>query len=145
MLQTTIYDIDGRIAAERSDNFELLLGQTAIAELQYKSDGSLEITWQKPAGSEPVSLLDLKSLDTMITAFHSAGAPAAEINYRTALIADGSNFDTGLSRLRVEYPDGGFFEFDGGFARNVNNIEVEAGSTILSVSRAATEVGVHTS
>jgi hypothetical protein len=121
---------------ERSDRFELVLAQTAIAEFQYKSDGSLELTWQKPAGSEPVSLLDLDSLDTMIVAYHNAGNPSTDLSFNSIMVASGNNFDTSLSGLRVEYPDQGFFEFDGGFSRNINNIEVETVETYLLVSRA---------
>lgn len=136
MLQTSIYDTGGNIIAERSDNFELLLSQTVIAEFYYKSDGSLELLWEKPAGVEPESILKMTSLDTIITAFHYEGTPASEISLTAMLIAAGVNFDTALSKVRVDFPDEGFFEFDGGFARNINNIEVEANSTILSISRA---------
>ena len=134
-LSSAIFDYDNNLIAERQDSFELELGQTAIVELEYFSSGDFSSVFEKPAGAEPDSLIEIDSMDTLISGFHYEGLPLAETSFASIMIARGSGFDIGLSTIRAEYPDGGFVEYDGGWARAIGNVGVELDSSSMSLSR----------
>ncbi len=136
-LLISVYDGSDTIISELNADFELKLAQTVIADIEYYSDGSMSVNYEKPVGSDPVSLLEADGLDVLVTFFHvydSSGAGQDETQIQTNLIVSGAGFDKSLESLRITFPDGGVFSYNGGWARAVGNIYIETSSTMLTAT-----------
>ncbi len=134
-LETTVYNESGSIAAGHNDVFELALAQTVIAEMTYYSGGGIDVKWEKPAGSELESLLDMYRFDALISAAHTAGDPVENSKYTTVLIAGGTNLYSSLSRFSIGFPDNSFFEYTTSRSTGISNIQVEISSEYLTIQR----------
>ena len=134
-LETALFDYENNLIADRHDDFELELGETVIVEMEYSTSGELTTVFKKPAGSEPESLVSIDNMDSLITGYHQYGILLDEVPFASVLIIQGSGFDSAVSMLGVEYPDGGYFEYTGNWARALGNINVEMNSAYLLVNR----------
>ena len=133
----SVYLSDGSLAAERTDSFSLDLAQTAMAEYSYYSDGtsrSIDISWEKSGGSEIIPMVSIDRVDTYISSYCSNGM---ETSYTTALLIQGAGFDTSMNGMRLTFPDSDVFEYNGGSARAISDLTIEAAPSLLTVSRKA--------
>jgi len=135
-VSSTIYLADGSLAVERKDSFELLLAQTAIADLNYWSDGTsrqLDLVWERSGAATTVPMISLDSTDALITAYHTMGAPIEDTVTHTSLICQGSGFDEYLSGIRLTFPDYSYFEYQGGWSRAISDVGVEVSPGFLMI------------
>ena len=135
-LGVALFDYDNKlIVPEQWDSFELELGQTAIIDVEYNSTGGISFEYEKPAGSEPESSVRIDSLDTFLVGYHQAGAELDTTSFTSFMIARGSGFNTGVTTVRAEYPDGSSMIYDSNWSRSIGNIEVAMGADSMSLQR----------